>query len=854
MTGTSELLRVPRFAAGLTTHGDRVALIGADGEHVTYAELAARADRAAAVLPPGRALVALEASNTVGFVADYLGALRAGHAVILLAGLDTPAARRIVETYRPWTHGGTAPDVALDPALAVLLSTSGTTGSPKLVRLSAANVDANAASIAEYLAIAADDRAITSLPCHYSYGLSVLNSHLLAGAGIILTDASVSTPEFRDAFESHGATSLAGVPYTYELLESSGFRERAHPQLRTLTQAGGRLPPALVTTYAEWAAANGVRFFVMYGQTEATARMAYLPPERTLDASDCIGVAIPGGRFDLVELDDPAKPVTAGAGELVYTGPNVMMGYAEAPADLALPAGPPTLHTGDIAERRDDGLFRIVGRRSRFAKPFGLRIGLDDVEKLLRADGIEAAVTGNDALIAVAFTGDRRAAGIAATLAAAFKLPASLFDVTPVPALPRLPTGKVDYRTILDTATARRDAAAPGDDASFQQLYRDLLGRPEAGPDDSFVDLGGDSLSYVTVAMAIDKRLGRLPDDWPELSIAALDTLALDAPGRSKWFKPFDSEMILRGLAIIGVVLNHASHWVVGGGADALLMLAGFSLARFNFTRLTSGSGLAVVATFIRRVVIPYYAILLLYALFWKPVGIESFLLISNFVGRFNVALSPYWFIEALLQCLAITTLLFTVSAIRRAARARPFGFFTALFVAAVVVRIVAFQLFHHRALLNFTPDSVYPLFALGGMMYFARSGATKALCLACATGLALATSDVFGGNIVIGGWPFEIGIYRARWVAAAALVLLFVPRIWLPRPLGAALTAIAAISFTIYLTHELPVNIMTYRLQQDPLPTVATALAFGFLVHWCFKGLRQLPPVRHLAGRLSGR
>ena len=243
-----------------------VALVTA-GDAVTYAELSARVDARRTELGPTRRLVLLEAGNDVESVVTYLAALTGGHPVLLAAPGDVDRHAELVAHYRPDVvqHGasgleerrpGSAHD--LHPDLAVLLSTSGSTGSPKLVRLSRANVVANARSIAAYLGIRDDDRAITSLPLHYCYGLSVLNSHLVAGAGIVLTELSVADECFWTLAAESRATSLAGVPYTFELLDASGFRDRACPTCGTSPRpAAGWIPRASVRTPRSAASAAG---------------------------------------------------------------------------------------------------------------------------------------------------------------------------------------------------------------------------------------------------------------------------------------------------------------------------------------------------------------------------------------------------------------------------------------------------------------------------------------------------------------------------------------------------------------------------------------------------------------------
>ncbi|HWG99584.1 MAG TPA: non-ribosomal peptide synthetase, partial [Pilimelia sp.] len=567
------------FVRALAGHGDRPALITATGR-LTYRELADRVAAAAHRLGGGRRLVLLAGANTVDAVVYYLAALSAGHPLLLAPGDRPEAVAALVAAYDP--------DVVVRPAagrhqvrqrrrgsahaphpdLALLLSTSGSTGSPKLVRLSADNLQANAEAIAEYLAIRPDDRAATTLPMHYCYGLSVINSHLLRGAGLVLTDLSVAEPRFWELFRAARGTSFAGVPYTFELLDRIGFADLRLPHLRYVTQAGGRLAPDRVARYAALGRRAGWDLFVMYGQTEATARMAYLPPELAAEHPDAIGVPIPGGAFRIAPLpDEPdAEP---GTGELVYTGRNVMLGYAEHPADLSRGRTVWELRTGDLARRTDDGLYVLVGRRSQFVKVAGLRIDPQRVEELLARHGVTACCAGGGAdELVVAVERARRdggldAAGVRRLVARTYGLPAQAVRVPVVPELPRLSTGKPDRRAVAGLAgpadragapaapdpgdagaTPHRPGAVPGPRRpgsavpapspeaaaapapptaeQLCRLYAEILDRTGVTPADSFVSLGGDSLSYVEASVRLERILGRLPSDWHDTPIARL--------------------------------------------------------------------------------------------------------------------------------------------------------------------------------------------------------------------------------------------------------------------------------------------------------------------------------------------
>jgi len=383
----------------------------------TYADVAGMGDGAVGELPQAGDLVAIECDNTARCIAAYCLVQRQKLPTLLTTVQASRNDREsLYERFRVsvvylstedrWTRRLVrGPDCNAD--LAVLLSTSGSTGSAKLVRLSHSNLLANAESIAYYLAIKSSDRAVTSLPLHYSYGLSILHSHLVSGASLAVTDESLMRKPFWDFLRDSGTTSFAGVPSMYDWLRRLKVEDMDLPSLHTLTQAGGRLSPAMVEWFAGVAKRKGWRFFVMYGQTEATARMAYLPPRMAATKPGAIGVAIPHGRLTLV--DESGNSVPAGTpGELVYEGPNVMMGYAESIGDLARGDD---LHgrlvTGDIATCDDEGIYTIVGRKSRFLKIFGNRVALDDIEEFLDDHGIAALATGrDDCLVLVATSAD----------------------------------------------------------------------------------------------------------------------------------------------------------------------------------------------------------------------------------------------------------------------------------------------------------------------------------------------------------------------------------------------------------------------------------------------------------------
>lgn len=412
-------------------YAQQLAIIADDGRRLTYAELGDLVAIKAKSLQRGVLQFCL-CKNTIESIVEYLACLEAGAPVVMLdATKDAETIENLRLIYQP---GSTK--CHLD--LAVCLTTSGSTGSPKLVRLKLRNIIANAESIAEYLHIDADERPITMLPMYYSYGLSIINSHLLKGATILLTDKSYAQREFWNFLRENEATSMSGVPYTWEMLRRLRFMRMDLPSVKTMTQAGGKLNAEIAKEYIQWAKSQGKRFIVMYGQTEATARMSYLPWEKAEEKYASIGVAIPGGEFSLAE-----------DGELVYKGENVSLGYAECAEDLLKgDENHGILHTGDMARVDEDGYYYITGRKKRFVKVWGNRCNLDQVEQLVKPITTTCACAGVDDHITVFVTKDGLEKEIKDLLASKTGLNPIAFAVKVIEAIPVKDSGKIDYQLL----------------------------------------------------------------------------------------------------------------------------------------------------------------------------------------------------------------------------------------------------------------------------------------------------------------------------------------------------------------------------------------------------------------------
>lgn len=421
------------------TYYSRLAIIADDGTRMTYGELYDCVRTKAKSLQSGILQFCL-CRNDIESIVFYLACLEANAPVVLLeAQKDKATIEYLRAIYQPGI-------TQCHPDLAVCLTTSGSTGSPKLVRLTKQNLLSNAEAIAEYLYIDENERPITMLPMYYSYGLSVINSHLIKGATILLTDKTYAQREFWNFLRENEATSMAGVPYTWEMLRRLRFFRMDLPSVKTLTQAGGKLNTDIAREYMENAAQTGRKFIVMYGQTEATARMSYLPWDKALDKCGSVGIAVPGGKFELVDNLGNVIQEPNVDGELIYYGDNVSLGYAECADDLLKgDENHGRLATGDIAHRDQDGFYYITGRLKRFVKIWGNRCNLDQLEQIVKTIAISCACVGVDDCVTIFTTQDGVEQEIKSLLTVKTGLNIRAFQVKKIDKIPTTLSGKLDY-------------------------------------------------------------------------------------------------------------------------------------------------------------------------------------------------------------------------------------------------------------------------------------------------------------------------------------------------------------------------------------------------------------------------
>lgn len=424
-----------------------------------------------------RCLIFCMCSNTIGSFIGYVASIQMNIVPLMLDySMDSSLFQKLVETYKPqfvWQPEESKisdrlrrdefslygyrlfatefvdSQAVLFEELALLLTTSGSTGSPKLVRQSYTNIRSNTESIVQYLDLSSDERAITTLPMNYTYGLSIINTHLYVGAMLLLTEKAILQKDFWDFFRANEATSFGGVPYTYEMLKKLKFADMEIPSLRTMTQAGGKLGAELHKEFAVLAEEKKISFVVMYGASEATARMTYLPASMSLKKSGSIGIAIPGGRMEIIDLNGESICEYGTVGEFVYYGENVTLGYAASIEDLAkTDERGGRYETGDIGYCDSDGYFYVTGRKKRFLKVYGNRVSLDEVEKILkqRFKTGDIVCNGKDDFVAVFVTEDEKDPDeIRTYISKITKINLSAFKVYVIKEIPRNASGKVMY-------------------------------------------------------------------------------------------------------------------------------------------------------------------------------------------------------------------------------------------------------------------------------------------------------------------------------------------------------------------------------------------------------------------------
>ncbi len=393
------------------------ALILENGKSFTYKNLITNSLKISKNLDNQKRLVFLLGQNNFETIAGYISFVNQGFTTTLLDHrINDMFLKRLISKYSPKyifcektkTMSGyynvlnfksyallqktKSVKYNIEGDLMLLMSTSGSTGSPKLVKQSYQNILANSQSIIKYLKIKSKDITITTLPISYVYGLSVINTHLLSGAQIVLTNRSMVENNFWKLIKKFKVNNFSGVPYNYLIIEKI-LKNKIPPSIKYSTQAGGKMNHLLIKNIINIYKKNNIKFFQMYGAAEATSRMSYLDWKYADKNIGSIGKAIPGGSFFLINNKGQKIKKSFRKGELVYRGKNVFMGYAKNIKDLSISdINKGILKTGDIAYIDKKGFYYIVGRKNRYCKIYGVRVDLSELEKILLEQGVDTTM------------------------------------------------------------------------------------------------------------------------------------------------------------------------------------------------------------------------------------------------------------------------------------------------------------------------------------------------------------------------------------------------------------------------------------------------------------------------------
>jgi len=407
------------FFENLKKFNNKKALILESGQIITYNQLVKETSLLSSKLTGDKKkLVFLLGENNFETIIGYLAFVKKGFSIAILdSKINDFFLKNLIKVYKPsfifcskekkklkkfkriinfksyvLNQNLNQKDYKINKDLMLLMSTSGTTGSPKFVRQSYLNVTFNTRSIVKYLKINKKDITITSLPFSYVYGLSIINSHLYSGSTIVLTNKSIIEKEFWELINKFKVNNFSGVPYSYYIIEKIGIKNLPS-SFKYTTQAGGKMNHELINKIINIYTKKKIKFIQMYGSAEATSRMSYLSWRHSKKKIGSIGKPIPGGKFTLRDNKGKVIKKNFTKGELVYQGKNVCLGYANNVNDLSLPnINKEILYTGDIAYRDKEGFYYIIGRKNRYAKIFGIRVNLAELETLFLKMGIDVVL------------------------------------------------------------------------------------------------------------------------------------------------------------------------------------------------------------------------------------------------------------------------------------------------------------------------------------------------------------------------------------------------------------------------------------------------------------------------------
>ncbi|MCW3798071.1 AMP-binding protein [Sphingomonas sp. BN140010] len=726
--------------------------------------------------------------------------------------------------------------LADDGTPALVSFTSGTTGKPKAILLSRGALGDVTQRLIDVSGLDHSVREYVGVPVTYSFGLGRARAVAAVGGRSFLPAKGFRPSELAEMLSNGAMNAFSAVPTMLRLVLAQDhlFRECGR-NLRWLEIGSQPMSPeekrAIRRLFPE------ARIVQHYGLTEAS-RSTFLD----ISAADYVemdSVGRPNGSVEVrVDADD----------RICIRGPHLASGEITADGLVSLTDDEGWLRTGDLGVIDAGGSLHYQGRADNLINVGGLKVPLELFEQRLldrvtAEQGSVAVASRSDPLrgqaIVLAYEPGadlRILRDKAVEVAHDFGLSAADFLLVEVAAIPRTDTGKVRRNELSQLAPDLGGRTAPParkSGGAISSRLAELLNREAIDPSLSYVELGGDSLTFVQVSMLLEEELGELPDDWELLPVSQLDALTAGHKATVPTGATMDTQIALRALAIIGVVLNHTTEAQIGGGAYLLLVLAGALFARFQYGRLISGDMLRGFAPFLVRLLGTYYLILAGYQFLRGDVDWRRWALIGNFFPDLQAqhSLLPFfWFIVAFVQLVLLFTLPFAVAGFRRRMSEHPWRAGFALTVAGFAVAVISRLAVHFFApslaleenghFTTRTPMFLFYLFAFGWTLQFTRTRKQKLV-------MSAATFVMFP---LIGVLPYAV------WLILGSLAVIWIPRVPVPRHLKRLIGAVAGATFYIFLVHMFPVHVVmgVWPSRGSPLPNllaVTFAIALGLLV-----------------------
>lgn len=746
--------------------------------------------------------------SSVGYLQAVFSAWRERVPIVALGtsdGSDLPGTTLVKRAHVSPGGGWFDQQLSLDsgPGPAQISFTSGTTGRPKPILLSRRALSDVTERLVEVSGLDASAREYLGIPVTFSFGLGRARAVASVGGRSFLPVRGFQPNELAGMLANGDVNALSAVPTMLRLL-------LAQPQL--FAACGHRLrwleigsqPMSAEEKEAIRRLFPEARIVQHYGLTEAS-RSTFLDA-RSASSAMLGSVGRPNGQVE-VRCDE--------TGRILIRGPHLADGILTAEGLQPLTDSEGWLRTSDLGKIDDLGFLHFHGRSDNLLNIGGIKVPLEIFEQRLHEQlpeqaGIAVAARPDDlrgeALLVACEPGcDLKVVrGRAAEVAGSFGLSSADLTVVSVQAIPRTETGKIRRSELSETCRSQLPVTPVRSvcQGSISEKLSSILNR-EIDPTKSYAELGGDSLSFVQVSFVLEDVLGELPTDWETLPIAELDQQARERNIPPSRAGSLDSQVTLRAVAITGVVLNHATTPLLGGGAYLLLALSGALFARFQHSGLSSGRTVVGAIPLLIRIIVVYYLLLITYQLTRGDVDAQYWLLISNFFPTSeSKGLAYFWFIAAFVQIVLLYSVLFVIPRYRNWSRRDPWqcGLITmvgcfglAIFTRSLIEQTVGEHWLAEGHFATRTPMFLLYIFAFGWCLQFTRTKQQR---------LWMSLAAVFT-------FPFIGVLQYAIWLIVGSLVALWVPRIPAPGGLRQVLGSVASASFYIFIVHMIPVQLL---------------------------------------------